>query len=130
MLIAFQSDRAGDQNLYLFDHLSATQVNLVLNDTTYPARDVIADFKKHRYVEYYKMFIEFARDYYWLDPLTVGNFVDNITYKEEFPVFYTLVQINVNTLKINGKKVIFTKSRHLVCLQCKTFAIEVFPLQN
>ena len=35
----------------------------VLNDTTYPGRDVIADFKKHRCVEYYKMFTEFARDY-------------------------------------------------------------------
>ena len=28
----------------------------VLNDTRFPARDVIADFKKHRYVECYKMF--------------------------------------------------------------------------
>ena len=90
VLIAFQSDRTGDQdeNPSLFDHLSATQVSVVLNDTTYPARDVIADFRKHRYVEYYKMFTEFARDYYGVDPLTVGNFVDIITYKEEFPVFY------------------------------------------
>ena len=59
-----------------------------MNDTKYPARDVIADFKKHRYVEYNKMFSEFARDYYGFDPLTVSNFVDVITYKEEFPVFY------------------------------------------
>ena len=89
VLIAFQSDRTGDQdkNPSLFDHLSATEVSVVLNDTTYPARDVIADFKKHRYAEYYKMFTEFARDYYGVDPLTVGNFVDIITYKEEFPVF-------------------------------------------
>ena len=34
------------------------------------------------------MFTEFARDYYGLDPQTVSNFVDIITYKEEFPVFY------------------------------------------
>ena len=82
-LIAFQFDRSSDQdkNPSLFDHLSATQVSVVLNDTTYPARDVIADFKKHRYVEYYKMFTEFARDYYGVDPLTVNNFVDIITYK-------------------------------------------------
>ena len=33
------------------------------------------------------MFTEFARDYYGLDPLTVGNFVDIITC-EEFPVFH------------------------------------------
>ena len=90
VLIAFQSDRLGnqDKNPCLFDHLSATQISVVLNDTTYPARDVIADFKKRRYVEYYKMFYEFARDYYGLDPLTVGNFVDIITYKKEFPVLY------------------------------------------
>ena len=90
VLIAFQSGRSGDhdKNPSLFDHLSATQVSVVLNDTTYPACDVIADFKKHRYVMYYKMFTEFARDYYGVDPLTVSNFVDIITYKEEFPVFY------------------------------------------
>ena len=34
------------------------------------------------------MFTEFPRDYYGMDPLTVSDFVDNITYKEEFPVFY------------------------------------------
>ena len=64
VLIAFQSDRSGEQdkNPSLFDHMSATQVSEVLNGTTYPARDIIADFKKQRYVEYYKMFTEFARD--------------------------------------------------------------------
>ena len=89
VLIAFQSDRLGnqDKNPSLFDHLSATQVSVVLSDTTYPACDVIADFKKHRYVKYYKMFTEFAQDYYGLDPQTVGNLVD-INYQEEFPVFY------------------------------------------
>ena len=65
-------------------HLSATQVSVVLNDTKYPVRDVIAGFKKHRYVEYYKMFTEFARDYYGVDPLIVSNLVDIITYE----VFY------------------------------------------
>ena len=34
------------------------------------------------------MFTELAREYYGLNPLIVGNFVDIITYKEEFPVFY------------------------------------------
>ena len=34
------------------------------------------------------MFTEFARDYYGVEPPTVSNFVDIITYKEEFPVFY------------------------------------------
>ena len=59
-----------------------------MNDAKYPARDVIADFPKHKYVEYYKMFTEFARDYYGLDSLTVSNFVDIVTYQEEFPIFY------------------------------------------
>ena len=34
------------------------------------------------------MFTDFGRDYYGLDPLTVGNWVDIITYKEEYPIFY------------------------------------------
>ena len=34
------------------------------------------------------MFTEFARDNYGLDPLAISNFVDIITYKGEFPVFY------------------------------------------
>ena len=59
-----------------------------MNDTKYPARDVTASFPKHQFVEYYKMFIDFGRDYYGLDPLTVGNWVDIITYKEEYPIFY------------------------------------------
>ena len=90
LLIAFQRDRSGNQekNPSQFDHLSATEVSVILNDTKYPARDVIADFPKHKYVEYYKMFTEFARDYYGLDPLTVSNFVDIVTYIEEFPIFY------------------------------------------
>ena len=90
LLIAFQKARSGDQlkNPSQFDHLSATGVSVILNDTKYPARDVITDFPKHKYVECCKMFSEFTRDYYGLDPLTVSNFVDIVTYKEEFPIFY------------------------------------------
>ena len=90
ILIAFQKDRTGqqDKNPSQFDHLSATEVSVILNDTKYPARDVIADFPKHHYVEYYKMFMDFSRDYYGLDPLTCASFVDIVTYKEEFPIFY------------------------------------------
>ena len=87
-MIAFQRARSGDQekNPSQFDHLSATEVSVILNDTKNPARDVIADFPKHKYVEY-KMFTAFTRDYYGLDPLTVSNFVDIVTYKEEFPLY-------------------------------------------
>ena len=90
ILIAFQKDRSGDQqkNASIFDHINTSQISVVLNDTKYPARDVTADFPKHKFVEYYKMFTDFTSDYYGLDPLTVGNFVDMITYKEEFPIFY------------------------------------------
>ena len=44
-------DRSGnqDKNPSLFNHLSATGVSVVLNDTKYPACDVIADFKKHTF---------------------------------------------------------------------------------
>ena len=90
ILIAFQTDRAGGQtkNPSLFNNVDVSQVSIILNDTKYPARDVTADFPKHKFVEYYKMFTDFSRDYYGLDPLTVGNFVDIITYKEEYPIFY------------------------------------------
>ena len=74
-------------------------MSVILNDTKYPARDVIADFPKHKYVEYYKMFTEFARDYYGLDPLTVSNFVDIVTYKEEFPIFY--IDVSKQSERIN-----------------------------
>ena len=42
LLIAFQSNRLGDQekNPSQFDHLSATEVSVILNDTKYPASDV------------------------------------------------------------------------------------------
>ena len=90
ILIAFQKDRSTGQakNPSLFDNVDVSQVCVIMNDTKYPARDITADFPKHKFVEYYKMFIDFSRDYYGLDPLTVGNFVDIITYKEEYPIFY------------------------------------------
>jgi len=90
ILIAFQIDRSGKQtqNPSLFDNVNVSQVSVILNDTKYPARDVIVDFEKHKYAEYYKMFTDFSREYYGLDPLTCGNFVDMITYKEEYPIFY------------------------------------------
>ena len=113
VLIAFQSDGPGnqDKNLSLFDHLSTMQVNVVLNDTT--ACDVIADFKKHRYVEYYKMFTELAREYYGVDPPTVVNFVDIITYKEEFPVFYFDVSKQIERA---SQSVVYIKNA--VCGKC------------
>ena len=101
ILIAFQKDRSGNQekNPSQFDNLSATEISVIMNDTKYPARDIIADFPKHQYIEYYKMFTEFARDYYGLDPLTTSNFVDPITYKEEFPIFY--INVSKQSERIN-----------------------------
>ena len=77
-----------DNNPSFFDHVNVSQISIKLNDTRYPARDIVADFAKHQYAEYYKMFTDFARDYHGLDPLTCGNWVDIITYKEEYPIFY------------------------------------------
>ena len=90
-----------DNNPSFFDHVNVSQISIKLNDTRYPARDIVADFAKHKYVEYYKMFTDFARDYYGLDPLTCGNWVDMITYKEEYPVFYFDVSKQSEQLK-NG----------------------------
>ena len=90
ILIALQKDKSDDQetNASIFDNLKMTQMSVVLNDTKYPARDVIADFSKHQFIEYYQMFSSFARDFYGLDPLTSGTFMDPLTYKSLFPIFY------------------------------------------
>ena len=78
ILIALQEDKSDNQekNASNFDNLKMTQMSVVLNDTKYPGRDVTADFAKHQFIEYYRMFSNFAQDYYGLDPLTSGNFMD------------------------------------------------------
>ena len=65
-----------------------SQMSVVLNDTKYPATDVIADFSKNQFIECYQMFSSFARDFYGLDPLTSRTFMDPLTYKSLFPIFY------------------------------------------
>ena len=45
------------------------------------------------------MFTEFARDYYGIDPLTHTNYVDIVTYKEEFPIFY--IDLSKQSERIN-----------------------------
>ena len=90
ILIALQENRSDNQekNASIFDHLKVTQMSVVLNDTKYPARDVIADFAKHQYIEYYRMFSNFSQDFYGIDQLTSRTFMDPLTYKTLFPIFY------------------------------------------
>ena len=45
------------------------------------------------------MFTDFTREYYGLDPLTCGNWVDMITYKEEYSIFYFDVSKQSERLK-------------------------------
>ena len=77
-----------EKDASVFDNLNVQQMSVVLNDTKYPARDVRADFSKHQFMEYYRMFSSFARDYYGIDPLNSGNFMDPLTYKTLYPIFY------------------------------------------
>ena len=90
ILVALQEDRSDNQekNVSVFDHLKVTQMSVILNDTKYPARDVIVDFEKNQFIEFYQMFSSFSQDYYGLDPLTSGTFLDPLTYKKLFPIFY------------------------------------------
>ena len=90
ILIALQEDKSDNQekDASVFDNLNVSQMSVVLNDTKYPARDVRADFSKHQFMEYYRMFSSFARDYYGIDPLNSGNFMDPLTYKTLYPIFY------------------------------------------
>ena len=90
ILVALQQDKTDNQekNASVFDNLKVIQMSVVLNDTKYPGRDVMADFEKNQFIEYYKMFSSFAQDYYGLDPLTSTNFMDPLTYKTLFSIFY------------------------------------------
>ena len=90
ILIALQTDRSDNQekDASVFDNLNVTQMSVTLNDTKYPARDVRADFAKNQFIEYYRMFSGFAQDYYGIDPLMSKNFMDPLTYKTLFPIFY------------------------------------------
>ena len=90
ILVALQEDKTDNQekNASVFDNLKVIQMSVVLNDTKYPGRDVMADFEKNQFIEYYKMFSSFAQDYYGLDPLTSTNFMDPLTYKTLFSIFY------------------------------------------
>ena len=90
ILIALQEDKSDNQekDASIFDNLDVQQMSVTLNDSKYPARDVRADFTKHQFIEYYRMFSSFARSYYGIDPLMSGNFMDPITYKTLFPIFY------------------------------------------
>ena len=90
ILIALQKDKADNQekDASVFDNLNVSQMSVVLNDVKYPARDVRADFTKHQFMEYYHMFSSFAQNYYGIDPLNSGNFMDPLTYKTLYPIFY------------------------------------------
>ena len=90
ILIALQEEKSDNQekDASVFDNLNVQQMSVVLNDTKYPGRDVRADFSKHQFLEYYRMFSSFAQDYYGIDPLTSGNFMDPLTYKTLYPIFY------------------------------------------
>ena len=90
ILIALQEGKSDNQekNASVFDNVQVTQMSVKLNDTKYPARDVTADFAKHKFVEYYQMFSNFSQDYYGMDPLTSGTSMDLLTYKTLFPIFY------------------------------------------
>ena len=90
ILIALQEDKSDNQekDASIFDNLKVSHMNVVLNDTKYPGRDIRADFTKHQFMEYYRMFSSFAQDYYGIDPLMSGNFMDPLTYKSLYPIFY------------------------------------------
>ena len=82
ILIALQEEKSDNQekDASVFDNLNLQQMSVVLNDTKYPGRDVRADFSKHQFMEYYYMFSSFAQDYYSIDPLMSGNFMDPLTF--------------------------------------------------
>ena len=54
-------------------------MSVVLNNTKYPSRDVMADFGAQQFSEYFRMFSCFSQDYYGIDQLlTSGSFLDRL----------------------------------------------------
>ena len=90
ILIALQQDKSDSQvkNVSVFDNLKVTQMSVILNNTKYPSRDVLADFVAQQFIEYYRMFSCFSQDHYGIDQILSGSFLDAITYKKLFPIFY------------------------------------------
>ena len=59
-----------------------------MNDTEYPALDINNNFTTNQYVHFYKMMVDFSRDFYGIDPLVGGSgAITPLTYKELFPLF-------------------------------------------
>ncbi len=102
ILIGLQEARSDNQekDASIFDNLDVTQMSVILNDTKYPSRDVTADFAKHQFIEYYRMFSNFSYDYYGMDPLTSGTFMDPLTCKKLFPIFY--FDVSKQSERFNG----------------------------
>ena len=89
IIIGFQKEKSDNQekNPALFDHVNTTRMSVVMNDTEYPALDVGSNFTKHQYMHFYKMFIDFARDFYGIDPLISSSSVTPQAFKDLFPLF-------------------------------------------
>ena len=90
ILIGIQQDKSGNQekNASLFDHANVTKMSIVMNDTEYPALDINNNFTTNQYVHFYKMMVDFSRDFYGIDPLVGGSgAITPLTYKELFPLF-------------------------------------------
>ena len=90
VLVAFQQNNFGSQNknASVFHNIGVKKMKVILNDTEYPLRDITQDFPKCHFVQYYKAFIDFARDYYGIDPLNGNNSVDPANFLERYPIFY------------------------------------------
>ena len=66
-----------------------TQMHVMLNDVRYPARDKIVSFGSRKYIEHYKSFVNFGRDYYGMDTLTSPSSIDPMAYnKDMYPILH------------------------------------------
>ena len=71
----------------MFDHANVTKMSIVVNDTEYTALDTNANFSKNQYVHFYKMLVDFARDFYGIDPPFGDSAITPLAYKELVPLF-------------------------------------------
>ena len=88
-LIGLQTDKNDNQvrNDALFDHCNLTNMQVMLNHSSYPSVDMPTDFVMEKYVGVYKPFYDFASRYYGIDNLLAGSAVNPIAFKPLYPFY-------------------------------------------
>ena len=89
LIIGLQTNKKNNQehNAALFDHCRVTNMKARLNGIEYPAVDWDVDFTMQRYPRVYMALMDFARQYYGVDPMVSSIGVNATDFKDLYPIF-------------------------------------------